>query len=138
MDKTDELEDRIKPSRGKQPSKKKQKNMKKVVENVRELYRVRNYIISVFEGSEKGIKAKDRKSVDLSWLRYSDYFEILKRDYNKNPKLSQFFTTTKRTINLDSIGKFIKDISSGKLIINMMQRMNIVRKLRRIKIIWAV
>ena len=138
MDKTDELEDRIKPSRGKQPSKKKQKYMKKVVENVRELYRVRNYIISVFEGSEKGIKAKDKKSVDLSWLRYSDYFEILKRDYNKNPKLSQFFTTTKRTINLDSIGKFIKDISSGKLIINMMQRMNIVRKLRRIKIIWAV
>ena len=112
--------------------------MKKVVENVRELYRVRNYIISVFEGSEKGIKAEDKKSVDLSWLRYSDYFEILKRDYNKNLKLSQFFTTTKRTINLDSIGKFIKDISSGKLIINMMQRMNIVRKLRRIKVIWAV
>ena len=138
MDKTDELEDRIKPSRGKQPNKKKQKNMKKVVENVRELYRVRNYIISVFEGSEKGIKPEDKKSVDLSWLRYSDYFEILERDYNKNPKLSQFFTTTKRTINLDSIGKFIKDISSGKLIINMMQRMNIVRKLRRIKIIWAV
>ena len=35
--------------------------MKEVLNNAREFYEIRNYIISVLEGSEKGIEVKGKK-----------------------------------------------------------------------------
>ena len=99
LEEIDELNGRIEPPRGKQPSKKNKENMKEVVNNAREVYEMRNYIISVFEGSEKGIEAKGRLKVDLSWLRYPEYFKKLRKDYEEDPDLSHSFDNNKKTID---------------------------------------
>ena len=41
--------------------KKNKENIREGVNNAREVYEIRNYIISVFEGSEKGIEAKSKE-----------------------------------------------------------------------------
>ena len=41
--------------------KKNKENIKEVVNNAREVYEIKNYIISVFEGSEKSIEAKGKE-----------------------------------------------------------------------------
>ena len=77
----DELDDRIDPPRGKQPSKKNKKNMEEVVNNAREIYEIRNYIISVFEGTEKSIIQKGIKKGRLKLVKMPKIF------YNNKNKL---------------------------------------------------
>ena len=45
-----------------------------MVNNTREIYEIRNYIISVFEATEKSV----------NWLRYSEYFKIIKKKLLKS------------------------------------------------------
>ena len=70
-------EDRINPSREKQASEKNKKNMKEVVENERNLYERRNYIINVFKTTEEeDIEALEEEKPDIKWL-YRPESELL-------------------------------------------------------------
>ena len=70
LEEIDELDNRTDPLIGKKSSKKNIESMKKVVENARELYDTRNYIIEVFWNSEAK-KLKQTKKIqgsDFNWM----------------------------------------------------------------------
>ena len=86
--------------------------MQEVTENAKDLYGIRQEVINTFEGKEK---TEDNISVDLRWLKYPDYFERLKNEYNENPELKQTFDKSKNIFNFKKIGKLINDISTSKI-----------------------
>ena len=59
-------------------------------------------------------KTKD-KSVDLSWLKYSNNFQELIKEYNTDPNFGLDFLDDDKSVDLKNIGIFIKDILSGKI-----------------------
>ena len=72
MKKIDELEGRINPKIGKQPSDKNKKNMKELVENAKELYEKRNYILDTFKtAEEEDLQALEGRP-DIEWLYRSE------------------------------------------------------------------
>ena len=72
LKKIDELEGRINPKIGKQPSDKNKKNMKELVENAKELYEKRNYILDTFKtAEEEDLEALEGRP-DIEWLYRSE------------------------------------------------------------------
>ena len=94
------LKKRIKPATGPGPKKSNKGKMENLEKNATDLYNFKNRIIDIIkkeagDSSESDEETED-KSLDLSWLKYPDYFEKLIKDYEEDPNLSHSFDNNKK------------------------------------------